>query len=141
MLLEKSTNRCKDCLWANSQTTAWQCLRQSGKGLDPHWPACVLYEKKLDCLSCGACCRKFYQIVPVSLRDSTIHIHPTMVEPDRHTFKMKRNLQNQHCIALTQNSHLDFTCSIYHNRPRTCRDLAIGSDACLLARQKAGLVI
>ena len=39
------------------------------------------------------------------------------------------------CANLTD----DFRCSIYASRPQCCRDLEVGSYACLKARRKAGL--
>ncbi len=34
-----------------------------------------------------------------------------------------------------------YHCTIYDDRPRTCRDFALGSDHCLTARRRVGLTL
>lgn len=62
---------CATCAWRVAGKSAPRC-RQAGKKIDDAWPACERYERELDCLTCGACCREAYQSVEVSPKDRMI---------------------------------------------------------------------
>lgn len=90
-----------------------------------------------NCQSCAACCRgKHHAVV---LRADEMRDRPDLVEEDRSGRRMLRVLDD--CVALTaRTSDLDFnvvgwTCSIYADRPKVCRDFEPGSRACAMARE------
>ncbi|HTM20170.1 MAG TPA: hypothetical protein VL172_06680, partial [Kofleriaceae bacterium] len=43
------------------------------------------------------------------------------------------------CAALTGDLATRFHCTIYADRPQTCRDFELGGDHCLTARRRVGL--
>jgi Fe-S-cluster containining protein len=136
---------CATCAWRVAGKSAPRC-RQAGKKIDDAWPACERYERELDCLTCGACCREAYQSVEVSPKDRMIKRHPELVV-DRGTYLEVRR-SGERCAALTggevevrgvHRRMLPVACAIYDGRPRTCRDFTLGSEHCLTARQRVGL--
>lgn len=146
---------CGSCAWRvpgrteASRASGSRC-RQAGKKIDESWAACERYERELDCLTCGACCREAYHSVEVARKDPMIKRHPELVV-DRGTFlEVQRN--GPRCAALTgggveeipfehgvRKRMLPVMCEIYDGRPRTCRDFTLGSAHCLTARRRVGL--
>src|SRR5213078_2377635 len=128
---------CGSCAWR----TGARC-RQAGAKVDPAWPACERFEAALDCQTCGACCRAAYHSVEVSRRDPVVKKHPQLVV-DRGTY-LEIARAGDRCAAL-DGGELDhgriarYRCTIYDDRPRTCRDFTIGSTHCLTARRRVGL--
>lgn len=136
---------CGTCAWRVQGKGAARC-RQAGKKIEDAWPACERYERELDCLTCGACCREAYQSVEVSPRDRMIKRHPELVV-DRGTYLEVRRA-GERCAALTgggvevrgvKRRMLPMACEIYEERPRTCRDFTLGGEHCLTARRRVGL--
>lgn len=86
------------------------------------------------CLSCGACCFSKAENYVVVTGDD----HQRLGENAEHWVTWKNNrafmrMTNGHCAALKIQSNDDgtqFVCSIYEQRPRTCRNLARGSPQC-----------
>jgi hypothetical protein len=128
---------CGDCAW---RTNA-RC-RQASARIDPAWPACERFEAALDCQTCGACCRAAYHSVEVSRRDPVVKARPEMIL-DRGSYLEVRRCGDR-CAALAggaidHGTTTRYHCTIYDDRPRTCRDFTLGSAHCLTARRRVGL--
>jgi hypothetical protein len=128
---------CGSCVWR-----AGARCRQALARVDPGWPACERFEAALDCQTCGACCRAAYHSVEVSRRDPVIRAQPAMIV-DRGSYLELRRCGDR-CAALeggaiTHGTTTRYHCTIYDDRPRTCRDFTLGSAHCLTARRRVGL--
>jgi Fe-S-cluster containining protein len=115
-------------------------------------PACVRWEPRLDCQSCGACCREAYHSVTVAVRDPVVWKQPDLIVRHGHRFEIRR--EGERCAALEDRRAAAparaagagavaalplFSCTIYDDRPRACRDFAAGGRHCLTARRRVGL--
>lgn len=136
---------CATCAWlyVGGRGTAVARCRQSappnGDGvrtLGEH-PACDRWEPPVDCRTCGACCREAYHSVTVSVRDPVVWQEPTFVERHGHRFEIRRD--GDRCAALQEKPRGAFSCTIYDNRPRPCREFAANGRHCLDARRRLGL--
>ncbi len=135
---------CGTCVWRANR----RC-RQAGGHVDPAWPACERFEAALDCQTCGACCRAAYHSVEVSRRDPAVRARPEMIV-DRGTYLELRRAGDR-CAALEGGAVVArpgeagevtitrYHCTIYDDRPRTCREFTLGSAHCLTARRRVGL--
>ncbi|WNV06885.1 YkgJ family cysteine cluster protein [Candidatus Methylospira mobilis] len=121
---------------------SWRCRHSPELKLSGDESACVRWEARelLDCLRCGACCREAYDSVEVELDEPVRVTHPDLVLCDGKRCKLKRTEQNR-CQALNGGGAPTeaYACSIYEDRPRTCREFERGGAHCLAARQKVGL--
>jgi len=128
---------CGDCAWR-----AGTRCRQAGARVDPAWPACERFEAALDCQTCGACCRAAYHSVEVARRDPVVKARPEMII-DRGSYLELRRAGDRcaalHGGALEHGTTTRYHCTIYDDRPRTCRDFTLGSAHCLTARRRVGL--
>jgi hypothetical protein len=128
---------CSGCAWRNHA----RC-RQANAKIDPAWPACERFEAVLDCQTCGACCRAAYHSVEVARRDPAVKAHPELIVDRGRYLEVLRN--GDRCAAL-EGGRLEhgtttrYHCTIYDDRPRTCRDFTLGSAHCLTARRRVGL--
>jgi Fe-S-cluster containining protein len=109
-------------------------------------PACARWEPPVDCQACGACCREAYHVVSVSMRDPVVWKQAHLVERHGHRFEIRR--EGPRCAALVDRradgaaggpSAPAFSCTIYEDRPQTCRDFARGGRHCLEARRRVAL--
>jgi hypothetical protein len=128
---------CGDCAWR----TGARC-RQAAARVDPSWPACERFESALDCQTCGACCRAAYHSVEVSRRDPVVKAQPDFIVDRGSYLEIRRN--GDRCAALEggrveHGTTTRYHCTIYDDRPRTCRDFTLGSAHCLTARRRVGL--
>lgn len=128
---------CGACVWRNNA----RC-RQANAKVDPAWPACERFEAALDCQTCGACCRAAYHSVEVSRRDPVVKAQPSMILDRGSYLEIRR--QGDRCAALEggvieHGTTTRYHCTIYDDRPRTCRDFTLGSAHCLTARRRVGL--
>jgi len=133
---------CGVCAWRYEQRGAARCRQADGAKLDDTWPACERFERALDCQTCGACCRAAYHSVEVSRRDPVVKKHPGLVV-DRTTY-LEIARAGDRCAALAggmfeSERATRFRCTIYDDRPKTCRDFTLGSAHCLTARRRVGL--
>ena len=159
---------CGDCAWrcerpgAAGRSSALVSLRkrhgttrcrQAGAKIDASWPACERFEPALDCQACGACCRAAYHSVEVGRRERVVAAHPELVV-DRGTY-VELARSGDRCAALAggpsppprassvpasgAGDPARFHCTIYDDRPRTCRDFEVGGEHCLTARRRVGL--
>lgn len=137
----RDSRHCADCAWFFIRRRHGRCRRQPSVRLGREEVACLLFEAadELDCQTCGACCREAYDAVEVSRRDPVVRLHPELIlERDTH-LKLKRT--GSRCAALQGgNAPTEaFACSIYPDRPATCRQFERASLNCLDARQRVGL--
>lgn len=132
---------CADCAWSFRMRGGLRCRCACTVRLQDDAPACVQWEpaSELDCRNCGACCREAYDAVEIGDREVVLKRHPELVITTDTHHKMKRN--GDRCAALLGGSEVDqtYTCSIYADRPRSCRDFTLGSANCLDARRRVGL--
>jgi len=142
---------CGSCAWfyRGGRGPAVGRCRQSahgeGDGLrtDPAARACARWEAPVDCQACGACCREAYHSVTVSVRDPVVWKQPDLVVRHGHRFEIRR--EGPRCAALDDRraapvSSLPlFSCGIYDDRPRPCRDFEANGRHCLVARRRVGL--
>lgn len=96
-----------------------------------------------NCQTCGACCHGDEGWVHVSLEDDvrldSSDIARSLILTTVHGGFVKRSLKmiRGTCAALKQ-SPTNVSCAIYSVRPAVCRELAVGSTACLQARRSYG---
>ncbi len=92
-----------------------------------------------DCRACGACCREAFDTVEVDEDDPFLRRHPGLVA--RTPFGRWGVVRcGSRCAAL-RGGPGDFTCRVYAERPRPCRDLEVGGPACRWARARVGLPV
>ncbi len=128
---------CGTCAWRHGT----RCRQANTKIVDA-WPGCERFEAALDCQTCGACCRAAYHSVEVSRRDPVVKAQPQLIV-DRGTY-LEIQRTGDRCAALAGGELVGertarFHCTIYDDRPRTCRDFTLGSTHCLTARRRVGL--
>jgi len=132
---------CAGCAWAFVERRGLRCRHAPGIRLPNEAPACSRFEPagELDCLACGACCREAYDSVEISGREPVIKRHPALVVVHETHVKLRR--QGTRCAALSGGCTPSetYACTIYEDRPRTCREFARGSGHCLDARRRVGL--
>ena len=161
--------QCGDCAWATpgkKDLGLLRCRQHNLRKIEAQELACVRFEENVDCLTCGACCREAYDTVEVSNRDPAKkkHLHLMVERSGGHDMKRSGSrcccLQGglpltpptpaisggresadagQRLAPLAMPGGAPFTCSIYEDRPRTCRDFTIFSQNCLDARRAVGL--
>jgi Fe-S-cluster containining protein len=142
-----SAGTCGTCAWRATQRGASRCRQAAGARVQAEWPACARYEAaaSLDCQTCGACCREAYHSVEVSRRDPVVRARPDFIV-DRGTYLEIRRCGDR-CSALAGGEPdpanaertTRYHCTIYDDRPRTCRDFTLGSEHCLTARRRVAL--
>lgn len=94
-----------------------------------------------DCLTCGACCT-FLFAVSVNMTDD---VPPEMIwnitEDSGEVVVdcyLKRDAKTLFCTALKPTADGKMPCSIYEQRPQTCRNFEAGSDKCHALRRIYG---
>jgi hypothetical protein len=145
---------CGTCAWryVGGRGRGVERCRQSagadgdGRRTESSHPACVRWEAPVDCRSCGACCREAYHSVTVAVRDPVVWKQPHLIVRNGHRFEIRR--EGERCAALEHDGPAGrrggpalrvFSCSIYEDRPRACRDFEAGGRHCLVARRRVGL--
>jgi hypothetical protein len=131
-LHEDPAKTCGTCVWKGR----WRCL-QTGARVEGRERACVLHEGALDCQECAACCRHAYELVPLRKHERAARRHPELIVEDGARLHLKRG--KDRCLALAGPEGGPYGCTIYPDRPRTCRDFERGGENCLDARQRVGL--
>jgi len=156
-----ATTGCGTCAWRDGRG---RCLQVERK-VDATWPGCERWEAALDCQRCGACCREAYHAVAIGPRDLVRRRAPAFVvdrsrAPDAPPLAAADRYQLarvahagptpdtivDRCAALAGGELIGepltttrYGCTIYDDRPRTCRDFTLGSPHCLVARRRVGL--
>jgi hypothetical protein len=88
--------------------------------------------------TCGACCREAYHSVTVTMRDPVVWQEPHLIVRHGPRFEILR--EGSRCAALhVVEEDRSYTCTIYQNRPRPCREFAAGGRHCIEARRRVGL--
>ncbi len=127
---------CADCAWRGVSGDRVVCQQFEDVVVDA-WPACEHYEPVLDCQDCGACCREAFHMVRVDAGDPAIQRLPLLVVVDGDRFELRRD--GDRCAALAGGQGERYRCTVYGDRPTTCRDFTSGTSSCLLARQRVGM--
>jgi hypothetical protein len=128
-----SAGSCGSCAWSTRVRGVLRCRPANARVRD-EWPACDRFEAELDCQGCSACCRDAYDAVEISRREPMITRHPALV--DRSNGRLRIVRAGDRCAALEGSG--PYACTIYDDRPRTCREFEVGSDHCLDARRRVG---
>ena len=133
---------CGSCAWSHRRAGTLRCRQLRGRDakLEPSMRGCVRHEPALDgeaCAACGACCREGFDRVELRARDVVHKRHPQLVAVDGFGAHLPR--PGGHCVALAPAR--PYRCRIYDDRPRACADFAVGGEACLDARRRAGLSV
>ena len=132
---------CQTCVWhfvGGRGRPVSRCRRFGSRRLDPEWPSCQSYTETLDCLRCGACCREAYHAVEVGPRDEFTRKHPDKVIPVNGRLNIIR--QDGICGCLSPNNGC-WPCSVYDERPKTCRDFEPAGANCVDARVRMGITL
>lgn len=134
---------CGACAW---RTERGRCRQADGARVDAALPSCERFEPELDCRDCGACCRAAYDTVQVGVRDPVRKKHPELVVVRGPFLEIVR--RGDRCSALFGGetsgggpAPTPYTCSIYEDRPKSCRDFARSGEHCLTARRRLGLTL
>ncbi|MEW6127840.1 MAG: YkgJ family cysteine cluster protein [Acidobacteriota bacterium] len=92
-----------------------------------------------DCLTCGACCAYFHQIL-ISIEDATPRsLAWEVTDTDEQTTHwLRRDLGEARCVALAGEVGKRVSCAIYELRPTACRAFEAGSDRCQALRRMFG---
>lgn len=140
---------CNRCAYAAAPLRGkgpWRCAYTAtasapGRSVDANSAACALYRSELDCQRCAACCRHAYDLVPVSKREPAVVRHPALIEQKGRLLYLRRDAEARRCAALDEKpaGSSTYLCTIYADRPATCRDFAAGSTSCVDARRRVGL--
>ncbi len=134
--------RCVGCAWSYDKRGRTRCRHSGTAPITPEMLACARWEARADlaCGTCGACCREAYDAVEVGRREVLVRYHPSLVETaGSRSLRVKR--VDGRCAALSGGAEKNdgYWCSVYEDRPRTCREFELGGDHCLTARRKVGL--
>lgn len=141
---------CGTCAWfyRGGRGPAVGRCRQSARGegdgqrTESSTRACERWENPVDCQACGACCREAYHSVTVSVRDPVVWKQPDLIVRHGQRFEIRR--EGPRCAALDDRRAAPlpavplFSCTIYDDRPRACRDFEANGRHCLVARRRVG---
>jgi len=143
---------CSGCAWryqGGPGKLVDRCRQAEGKRIDPSWSACERWEAALDCQTCGACCRAAYDSVTIPRRSPVIRSHPELVVDRGSYVELRRD--KDRCVGLEGGisetagsgdlSYSEYSCKIYEERPKPCRDFELGGEHCLTARRRVALSI
>jgi hypothetical protein len=136
-LAPEAGKTCGDCGWMHVWRGIPRCRQADHAKIELGWAACERFETAADCLACGACCREAYGAVIVLSRDPAIRKQPTFIVRNGSDLEVRR--EGDRCAALGGDLKSGFGCTIYEDRPQTCRDFIQGGDHCLTARRRVGL--
>jgi hypothetical protein len=102
--------------------------------------ACERWEPAPACERCGACCREAFDVLVVSPRDPFARKHRALlVVRDDGTLDLPRPGGRCPPLRGEGTDTAPYRCAIHEERPRTCRDFAVGGHACWTARRRVGL--
>ena len=104
-----------------------------------------------DCVSCGACCCNpdenreiaYIDYVEIDPEDDRIMARPDLVRRlvvlDDDLVPHMRLDQHQRCTALSGRLGIKVGCTIYQDRPASCRSFTAGSKRCKQYRRERGI--
>ncbi len=130
---------CGDCGFFVRGARAGRCGK-SQRRTSADAPACERFEEPPGCASCGACCREAFDVVEVRPREAFArgHRHLLVERPDG-GFELPRHAGRCPPLVGDGSPERPYRCSLYEERPRSCRDFQVGGEACLWARRRVGL--
>jgi len=145
--LGPAAESCGTCAWVYeggrglAVTRCRQSAPANGDGARTarNHPACAHWEAPVDCRTCGACCREAYHSVTVSMRDPVVWQEPDLIVRYGARFEIRRDGERCAALQVAGGDARSYTCAIYENRPRPCREFAAGGRHCLDARRRVGL--
>jgi Fe-S-cluster containining protein len=137
------------------------CRRSEGRAYTSRDArACTRHEAALDCLDCGACCRAAFDSVEFGARERPrgaaierlVQLRTFVVGDRGRPLRSLRRVSDPtdhfdtearptRCAALVGAAAGPYRCSVYEERPHTCRDFTRGSRNCLSARRRVGLSV
>lgn len=139
--------RCGGCAFMFAQGNGFRCRKTERVGrahrkVKPELTACERFEAHFtdeECARCGACCREAFDRVEVRAKDPVRKAHPALVQVDGFGAHLPR--PGGRCVALQGDGgpRTPYRCQIYAERPSSCADFAVRSEACLTARRRVGL--
>lgn len=132
---------CGECAWrylGGRGRAVPRCRRHADQRVDDPWSGCASFESPHDCRACGACCREAFDAVEIAPKCRFTREHPDLVEitPMGRTGVRRAGPR---CAALDGDLGAGFSCRVYADRPKPCRDVDAGGPACLFARMRVGL--
>ena len=131
--------QCSSCAWhfvGGRGRPVDRCRRHGNQRVDTDWPGCESHVETLDCLTCGACCREAYDAVEVGARDPFVRLHPEWLKRVDGRWNIERDGGVCACLAPKDGT---WGCTVYADRPRTCRDFEMGGTNCVDARVRLGI--
>jgi Fe-S-cluster containining protein len=158
----RGVQRCRQLDSEHKRETGTANSTELGRSVQEQWPGCHRYEPTLDCLTCGACCREAYHSVQVAARDTFAAAHPDLLVNNADYREVKRvptfavavpdddQPTATRCAALAGGELIQlgkspafatYRCTVYQDRPRSCREFTMGSAHCLEARQRVGMSV
>ncbi len=127
---------CGTCAWSYARGKTWRCRATHATTAEAEH-ACERWEARaLDCAACGACCREAFHTVVLTRRDVLRKLRPDLITMVDGRPEMPRPEGVCPALTIDARGHL---CSVYEDRPTSCRDFAATGDACLVARRRIGL--
>ncbi len=142
--------RCADCAWCYSGGTkkiVFRCRQTRAEGkaaraIEPNQRGCERFEPQFgeaECARCGACCREGFHMVLVGKAEPMAKKHLDLLEQDGAGYRVPR--PDGRCVVLAGDGSegVPYRCKVYDSRPKSCRNFAVQSDACLTARRRVVL--
>lgn len=88
------------------------------------------------CQDCGACCAEGFHCVEVEEDEPFALLHRALLRRDFGVLQLPRPTGRCPCLVGERPA---LRCAAYPLRPRSCRELPVGGEACALARTRVGL--
>jgi Fe-S-cluster containining protein len=140
---------CGSCAWRSGRRCA-----KAARAVRAAAAACERWEPSLECGACAACCREAFDTLVVGARERVAKRHPLLVvvredgtrempRPGGRCAALEGERPREACHAGARDDRTapSFSCRIYADRPKTCRDFEVGGENCLLARRRVGLSV
>ena len=138
--------RCGDCAFRSDGGLCRKAPRR--QFVAPGERACARHEPQPDCFTCAACCRGAYDTVIVAPGARVARTHPWLIERVDGLVRLRRATsqgtsagaaEDNRCAALAGDTGGPWRCTVYDDRPATCRQFTRSGRHCLDARRKVGL--
>ena len=134
-----AAERCGSCGFFARPDRRGRCLKADAPTAGAE-PACERWEPEPRCEDCGACCREAFDVIEVGARERFARKHRALlVVRDDGSLDLPRPGGRCPPLAGEGTPEAPYRCTLHAARPRTCRDFAVGGEACLLARRRVGL--
>ena len=137
VIAASDTLRCGDCAFRSEGGMCRKAARRHFVRNDER--ACAGFEPTPDCLRCGACCRSAYDTVVIAPGARVARLHPALIEHVDGLVRLRR--RGDRCAALEGPAGGPWRCTVYEDRPATCREFTRSGRHCLEARRRVGLSV